>query len=80
MLPGSVSTSPHSARARAVAIRSGGKCGSIGRYTAPALKTPSTAAIQSRLRSVTTATTPSRPSPRATSARASRFARAFSSP
>ena len=78
-LPGSVSTSPQSARASVVAIRSAGKCGSIGRYTPPALKTAITAAIQSRLRSVTTATTPSRRSPRASSARPSRLARALSS-
>ena len=38
-----------------------------------------TAAIQSRFRSVTTATTPSRHSPRASSARASRLACVLSS-
>ena len=52
-----------SARESVVAIRSAGKCGSIGRYAPPALKTARTAAIQSRLRSVTTATTPSRAQP-----------------
>ena len=62
------------------AIRSAGKCGSIGRYTPPALKTARTAASQSRLRSATTATTPSRRNPRANSARASRLARALSCP
>ena len=79
VLPVSVSTSRHCARVSVFAIRSAGKCGSIGRYTPPALKTASTDAIQSRLRSVTTATTSSRCSPRASSARPRRFARAFSS-
>ena len=79
VLPGSVSTSPHPARDSVAAMRSAGKCGSMGRYTPPALKTARTAAIQSRLRSVTTATTPSRRSPRASRARASRLARALSS-
>ena len=79
VLPGSVSTSPHPARDSVAAMRSAGKCGSIGRYTPPALNTARTAAIQSRLRSVTTATTSSRRSPRASSARASRLARALSS-
>ena len=79
VLPGSVSTSSHSARDSVAAIRSAGKCGSIGRYTPPALKIARTAAIQSRFRSVTTATTPSRRSPRACSARPSWLARALSS-
>ena len=70
VLPSSVSTSGHSARASVVAIRSAGKYGSIGRYAPPALKIAMTEAIQSRFRSVTTATTPSRRSPRASSARA----------
>ena len=80
VLPGSVSTRLQPARDSVVAIRSAGKCGSTGRYTPPALNTPMTAAIQSRSRSVTTATTPSRRRPRASSARPIRFARAFSSP
>ena len=63
MLPRSVSTSAHPARESVLAIRSGGKCGSMGRYTPPALKIASTAAIQSRFRSVTTATTPSERQP-----------------
>ena len=79
MLPGSVSTSSHPARDSVTAMRSAGKCGSIGRYTPPALKIARTAAIQSRLRSVTTATTLSRRSPRASNARPSWFARALSS-
>ena len=79
MLPGSVSTSSHPARASVLAIRPAGKPGSMGRYAPPALKIASTAAIQSRLRSVTTATTPSRRSPRARKARPSWFARALSS-
>src|SRR6266511_2470688 len=61
-------------------MRSDGKCGSMGRYAPPALKIASTAVIQSRLRSVTTPTTPSRVSPRASSARATWLARALSSP
>ena len=80
VLPGSVSTRVQPARDSVVAIRAAGKCGSTGRYTPPALKTPITAAIQSRSRSVITATTPSRRRPRASSARPIRFARAFSSP
>src|SRR5882724_11644329 len=61
-------------------MRSAGKCGSMGRYAPPALKIASTAVIQSSLRSVTTPTTPSRASPRASRARATRLARALSSP
>src|SRR5258706_8212111 len=76
----SVSTSGAPARARVLAIRSGGNCGSMGKYAPPALKIASTAVIQSRLRSVTTPTTPSRVSPRASRARATRLARALSSP
>src|SRR5216117_947479 len=80
LLPRSVSTSRHPARESILAIRSGGKCGSKGKYTPPALKIASTAVIQSRLRSVTTPTTRSRASPRASRARARRLARALSSP
>ena len=76
---GSVRTSSQPARDSVAAIRSAGKCGSMGRYTPPALKIARTAAIQSRFRSVTTATTPSRRSPRASRARPSRLARALSS-
>src|SRR3989441_11588892 len=52
----------------------------MGKYAPPALKIASTAVIQSRLRPVTTPTTPSRVSPRASRARATRLARALSSP
>src|SRR5438093_3629959 len=61
-------------------MRSGGKCGSMGKEAPPALKIASTAVIQSRLRSVTTPTTPSRVSPSASRARATSLARALSSP
>src|SRR6266704_2371191 len=80
VLPRSVSTSRQPARASVLAMRSAGKCGSMGKYAPPALKIASTAAIQSRLRSVTTPTTPSRVSPRASRARATRLARALTSP
>src|SRR5216117_3429924 len=80
VLPRSVSTSRQPARESVLAMRSAGKCGSMGRYAPPALKIASTAVIQSRLRSVTTPTTPSRVSPRASRARATRFARALTSP
>ena len=71
VLPRSVSTSRQPARESILAMRSAGKCGSMGKYAPPALKIASTAAIQSRLRSVTTATMPSRDSPHANRARAS---------
>src|SRR5438093_2558336 len=80
VLPRSVSTSRQPARESVLAMRSAGKCGSMGRYAPPALKIASTAVIQSRLRSVTTPTTPSRVSPRASRARATRLARALTSP
>src|SRR5881409_2279621 len=80
VLPRSVSTSRQPARESIRAMRSAGKCGSMGRYAPPDLKIASTAVIQSRLRSVTTPTTPSRASPRASRARATRLARALSSP
>ena len=38
VLPGSVSTSRHSARDSVAAMRSAGKCGSMGRYTPPGLE------------------------------------------
>src|SRR6266576_5616907 len=80
VLPRSVSTSRQPARESVLAMRSAGKCGSMGKYAPPALKIASTAVIQSRLRSVTTPTTPSRVSPRASRARATWLARALSSP
>src|SRR6266699_3125075 len=80
VLPRSVSTSRQSARESVLAMRSAGKCGSMGKYAPPALKIASTAVIQSRLRSVTTPTTPSRVSPRASRARATSLARALTSP
>src|SRR2546425_7907529 len=52
----------------------------MGKYAPPALKIASTAVIQSRLRPVTTPTTPSRLSPRASRARATSLARALTSP
>src|SRR5216683_151404 len=80
VLPRSVSTSRQPARESVLAMRSAGKCGSMGKYAPPALKIASTAVIQSRLRSVTTPTTPSRVSPRASRARATSLARALTSP
>src|SRR5213594_3364923 len=80
VLPRSVSTSRQPARESVLAMRSAGKCGSMGKYAPPALKIASTAVIQSRLRSVTTPTTPSRVSPRASRARATLLARALTSP
>src|SRR5258706_1623862 len=80
VLPRSVSTSRQPARESILAMRSAGKCGSMGKYAPPALKIASTAVIQSRFRSVTTPTTPSRVSPRASRARATWLARALSSP
>src|SRR6266851_5492696 len=80
VLPRSVSTSRQPARESVLAMRSAGKCGSKGKYAPPALKIASTAVIQSRLRSVTTPTTPSRVSPRASRALATRLARALTSP
>src|SRR5882724_3949270 len=80
VLPRSVSTSRQPARESVLAMRSAGKCGSMGRYAPPALKIASTPVIQSRLRSVTTPTTPSRVSPRASRARAISLARALTSP
>src|SRR6266568_895117 len=80
VLPRSVSTSRQPARESVLAMRSAGKCGSMGRYAPPALKIASTAVIQSRLRSVTKPTTPSRVSPRASRARATSLARALTSP
>src|SRR5712691_7467551 len=80
VLPRSVSTSRQPARESIFAMRSAGKCGSIGKYVPPALKIASTAVIQSRFRSVSTPTTPSRVSPRAKRARATWLARALSSP
>ena len=71
VLPRSVSSNRQPARDSILAMRSAGKCGSMGKYAAPALKIASTAVIQSRLRSVTTPTTPSRASPRANRVRAS---------
>src|SRR6266540_3793399 len=80
VLPFSVSTSRQPALESVLAMRSAGKCGSMGKYEPPALRIASTAVIQSRLRSVTTPTTPSRVSPRASRARATSLARALSSP
>src|SRR5437667_6267540 len=80
VLTRSVSTSRQPARESILAMRSAGKCGSMGKYAPPALKIASTAVIQSRLRSVTTPTTPSRVSPRESRARATSLARALSSP
>src|SRR3989442_10590039 len=80
VLSRSVSTSRQPARESVLAMRSAGKCGSMGKYAPPALKIASTAVIQSRLRSVTTPTTPSRVSPRASRARATLLARALTSP
>src|SRR6266446_4953367 len=80
VLPRSVSTSRQPARESVLAMRSAGKFGSMGKYAPPALKIASTAVIQSKLRSVTTPTTPSRVSPRASRARATSLARASSSP
>src|SRR6266581_4430156 len=80
VLPRSVSTSRQPARESVLAMRSAGKCGSMGKYAPPALKIASTAVIQSRLRSVTTPTTPSRVSPRASRARATWLALALTSP
>src|SRR5205809_497866 len=47
VLPRSVSTSRQAARESVLAMRSAGKCGSMGRYAPPALKIASTADIQS---------------------------------
>src|SRR5437870_10555772 len=80
VLPRSVSTSRQPARESVLAMRSAGKCGSMGKYAPPALKIASTAVIQSRLRSVTTPTTPSRLSPCASRARATWLARALTTP
>src|SRR3989454_3218381 len=49
VLPRSVSTSQQPARESVLAMRSAGKCGSMGKYAPPTLKIASTAAIQSRL-------------------------------
>ena len=75
LLPASVTARRHPARDTAVAMRAAGKCGSRGRYAPPAFQIASTVAIQSRSRSITTATTSSRRSPWASRARASRLAR-----
>src|SRR5215471_9125479 len=61
------------------ATRSAGCSGSTGTYAPPAFATPSTAATISTDRGSDTPTSTSGPTPRSISARARRFARAFSS-